>query len=44
MASQGRNPEDAQMLANFAYIGLREFDGTPKPALAVWESFRNPSP
>lgn len=38
------NPDDAKMLGNFAYTGLREFDGTPKPALELWESFRNPSP
>ncbi|HRJ58205.1 MAG TPA: hypothetical protein PLV64_18095 [Anaerolineales bacterium] len=44
MAGQGRNPEDAAALGNFAYIGLREFDGTPKPALEVWQSFRNPAP
>lgn len=44
MTGQGRNPEDAVALANFAYIGLREFDGTPKPALEVWQKFRNPVP
>lgn len=44
MEKQGANPEDAQTLGNFAYIGLREFDGTPKPALALWESFRNSAP
>ena len=44
MEKQGRNPEDAQMLGNFAYIGLRDFDGTPKPALVLWKSFRNPLP
>jgi hypothetical protein len=40
MEKTGRNPNDARMLGNFAYIGLREFDGTPKPALEVWNSFR----
>lgn len=44
MEKQGRNPDDAQMLGNFAYIGLREFDGTPKPALEVWDGFRNSTP
>jgi hypothetical protein len=24
----------------FAHIGLRLADGTPKPGLAVWDSFR----
>ena len=44
MEKQGRKPKDAQDLGNFAYIGLRNFDGTPKPALEVWEFFRNPPP
>ena len=44
MEKQGRDPDDAQMLGNFAYIGLREFDGTPKPALEVWDGFRNSTP
>lgn len=29
------------MLGNFAYTGLREFDGTAKPALALWDGFSN---
>jgi hypothetical protein len=40
MERTGRNPNDALALANFAYIGLREFDGTPKPGLEVWDGFR----
>ena len=40
MKKNGRNPKDAQTLGNFAYIGLQNFDGTPKPALEVWDSFR----
>lgn len=40
MKKDGRDPKDAEMLGNFAYIGLLEFDGTPKPALEVWDSFR----
>ena len=40
MERQGRDPRDAQSLGNFAYIGLQNFDGTPKPALEVWDSFR----
>ena len=40
MKKDGRDPKDAEMLGNFAYIGLQNFDGTPKPALEVWDSFR----
>jgi hypothetical protein len=31
---------DIATLGIFASVGLRESDGTPKPALAVWDSFR----
>jgi hypothetical protein len=31
---------DIQTLGWFAHIGLRNSDGTPKPALGVWDSFR----
>jgi hypothetical protein len=40
MKKDGRNPQDALSLGAFAYIGLREFDGSPKPALEVWDGFR----
>jgi hypothetical protein len=40
MRNQGRDPNDALMLGNFAYIGLRNFDGSPKPALEIWDGFR----
>lgn len=40
MLSQGRDPKDAQSLGAFAHTGLRTFDGSPKPALGVWDSFR----
>ena len=40
MKKDGHNPKDAEALGNFAYIGLQNFDGTPKPALEVWDSFR----
>ncbi|HET7143946.1 MAG TPA: hypothetical protein VFI68_08015 [Anaerolineales bacterium] len=40
MKKDGRDPKDAEMLGNFAFIGLQNFDGTPKPALEVWDSFR----
>ncbi len=34
------NPEDSSMLGNFAYIGFQNFDGSPKPALELWDSFQ----
>ncbi len=40
MEKDGRNPQDAISLGAFAYIGLRNFDRSPKPALEVWDSFR----
>lgn len=40
MEKQGQDPTDASALGNFGYIGLRNFDGSPKPALEVWDSFR----
>lgn len=40
MKKQGRDPNDALLLANFAFIGLRNFDGSPKPALEVWDGFQ----
>ncbi|MCE9646234.1 MAG: hypothetical protein K8S20_09570 [Chloroflexi bacterium] len=44
MQKNGGNPNDAEMLGNFAYIGLLNFDGTPKPAMEVWDSFRLQQP
>ncbi len=32
---------DVATLGMFASVGLRKSDGTPKPALEVWDSFRN---
>jgi hypothetical protein len=40
MEKQGRDPQDALSLGAFAYIGLRNFDGSPKPALEVWDGMR----
>jgi hypothetical protein len=40
MKRQGRDPQDAVSLGAFAYIGLRNSDGTPNPALEVWDGFR----
>ena len=39
-AKEMNNSEDAAMLGNFAYIGLQNFGGSPKPALELWDSFR----
>jgi hypothetical protein len=41
MKKDGRDPQDAISLGAFAYIGLRNSDGSPKPALEVWDSFRS---
>jgi hypothetical protein len=38
-ASQGQG-DKVETLRFFSVIGLRERNGTPKPALAVWDSFR----
>lgn len=40
MRDQGRDESEIEGLRMFAPIGLREADGTPKPALEVWERFR----
>ncbi|GAB4415386.1 MAG: hypothetical protein Kow002_00390 [Anaerolineales bacterium] len=40
MREQGLGDRDLTSLGMFASVGLREFDGTPKPALEVWDSFR----
>jgi hypothetical protein len=40
MKKQGRDPQDAQSLGAFAYIGFQNSDGSPKSALEVWDSFR----
>ncbi|MBK9927368.1 MAG: hypothetical protein IPP66_19030 [Anaerolineales bacterium] len=40
MKKQGQDPQDAQSLGAFAYIGLVNFDGSPKPALDVWDGMR----
>jgi hypothetical protein len=40
MKKDGRDPQDALSLGAFTYIGLRKSDGTPKPALEVWDEMR----
>jgi hypothetical protein len=39
MQSQGQG-DKVETLRFFSVLGLRERNGTPKPALAVWDSFR----
>jgi len=41
MQKQGRASQDTMSLGAFAYIGLRNSDGSPKPALEVWDAMRN---
>jgi len=41
MKKDGRNPQDAISLGTFAYIGLRNSDGSPKPALDIWDGFHS---
>jgi hypothetical protein len=40
MEAQGVPVDDITTLSLFASLGLREMDGTPKPALEVWLGFR----
>lgn len=40
MRDEGREESDIEGLRMFSPIGLRESDGTPKPALEAWERFR----
>lgn len=40
MKKDGRDPQDALSLGAFAYIGLRNSDGSSKPGLEAWGSFR----
>jgi len=40
MNQQGKGG-DVATLGMFASVGLRKSDGTPKPALEVWDSYRN---
>jgi hypothetical protein len=41
LKDQGVNETDANTLSMFQSLGLREADGTPKPALEVWISYRD---
>lgn len=40
MRERGQSEADIESLSIFGSVGLREYDGTPKPALEVWDSFR----
>jgi hypothetical protein len=40
MLRQGASRKDVDTLGFFASVGLRGRDGRPKPALALWDSFR----
>jgi hypothetical protein len=42
MRDQGRGQTDIETLGLFAAVGLREADGAAKPALAVWDGYRQP--
>ncbi|MEW6568925.1 MAG: hypothetical protein AB1449_12325 [Chloroflexota bacterium] len=44
MRAQGQSDEDVNTLGMFQAVGLRQADGTPKPALAVWDGFRQGNP
>jgi hypothetical protein len=41
MKRDGRDLQDAISLGAFAHIGLRNSDGSPKPALEVWDAMRS---
>ena len=41
MKKDGRDPQDVLSLGAFAYIGLRNSDGMPKPAMDIWDELRN---
>ncbi len=40
MKANGVNSTDINTLGMFASVGLGNSDGTPKPALDLWDSFR----
>jgi hypothetical protein len=41
MQAGGQSTKDINTLGMFASVGLRNSDGSPKPAMALWDSFRN---
>jgi hypothetical protein len=42
MRRSGLDEDDINTLGMFSAVGLRDADGSPKPALEVWDAFRNP--
>lgn len=40
MKANGQSQNDINNLGMFASVGLRDFNGTPKPAMDLWDSFR----
>jgi hypothetical protein len=40
MRQQGRPESDVETLGMFATVGLPRLDGSPKPALEVWDAIR----
>jgi hypothetical protein len=40
MRAEGRAESDIEGLATFSAVGLTHNDGTPKPALALWNAYR----
>ena len=40
MRQQGLSEDNITSLGMFESVGLREFDGNPKLALEIWDSFR----
>ena len=40
MKANGVNSNDINTLGMFASVGLGSSDGSPKPALDLWDSFR----
>jgi hypothetical protein len=41
MTGSGRSEAEVDTLNMFSAVGLREADGTPKPALSIWQSYRS---
>ncbi|MFN2273631.1 MAG: hypothetical protein ACK2TX_02165 [Anaerolineales bacterium] len=37
----GMDPRDLDTLSYFVHLGLRQVDGTPKPALGLWDHYRS---
>ncbi|MEW6569458.1 MAG: hypothetical protein AB1449_15090 [Chloroflexota bacterium] len=44
MCPSAPGEDDVNTLGMFQAVGLRQADGTPKPALATWDGFRQGNP